>query len=73
MSAVIDDPVHLLAQAVNVKLSFAAGAPLLLYDTMINFSDEVNMIWFQRWSVGKVLYILTRYWGLLDAILLLWC
>jgi len=30
------------------------------------------MIWFQRWSVGKVLYILTRYWGLLDGILLLW-
>ncbi len=36
-------------------------------------SDEVNMIWLQRWSVGKVLYILTRYWGLLDGILLLWC
>jgi len=30
------------------------------------------MIWLQRWSVGKVLYILTRYWGLLDGILILW-
>ncbi len=36
-------------------------------------SDEVNMIWLQRWSVGKVLYILTRYWGILDGILILWC
>jgi len=67
-----DVPVHLLAQAVNVKLLFAAGAPLLLYDTIINMSDEVNMIWLQRWSVGKVLYILTRYWGILDGILILW-
>jgi len=72
MSTTIDAQVHLLAQAVNVKLSFPAGAPLLLYDTIINMSDEVNMIWLQRWSVGKVLYILTRYWGLLDGILNLW-
>jgi len=72
MSTAIDVPIHLLTQAVNVKLSFAAGTPLLLYDTIINMSDEVNVIWLQRWSVGKILYILARYWGILDGILLLW-
>jgi len=30
------------------------------------------LIWRQRWSVGKVLYILTRYTALFDAVVLLW-
>ncbi len=46
---------------------------LQLYDIAINLSDEVSLIWRQRWSVGKVLYILTRYTALFDAVVLLWC
>jgi len=74
MSAAIDESevLHMLSQAVNVKYTFVAAVVLLLYDTIINFSDEINMIWLQRWSVGKVLYIITRYSCFLDAIVVLW-
>lgn len=44
-----------------------------LYDTLIVFGDEVDFIWLQRWSLGKWVYILTRYWAFFDVIVLLWC
>ncbi len=44
-----------------------------LYDTLINLSGEIALIWLQRWSIGKILYIVTRYSSFLDAGLLLWC
>jgi len=64
--------IHLLSQAVNVKLSFVAGVVLLMYDTVVNFTDEVNLIWLQPWSVGKVMYLLTRYCGFFEAFWILW-
>ncbi|KLO20133.1 hypothetical protein SCHPADRAFT_934741 [Schizopora paradoxa] len=72
MSALISEISLLLSQSVNVKLTLLACMCLQLYDTVINLGDEVFFIWFQRWSVGKALYILTRYSTLVDIIALLW-
>jgi len=74
MSASIDESevLHMLSQAVNVKYTFVAAVVLLLYDTVINLSDEINLIWLQRYSVGKVLYIITRYSCFFDAVVVLW-
>ena len=36
-------------------------------------SDEVNEIWLQHCSIGKVFYVVTRYTNFLDAIILIWC
>jgi len=59
--------VHTLSQAVNVKYTLVSAVILLLYDTVIGFSDEIIFIWRQRWSFGKVLYIITRYGCFIDA------
>jgi len=72
MSAVDGYLIPLLTQAVSVKFSFIAGVFLLIYDTVINFTDEVNFIWLKRWSVVKVLYIITRYCAFVDASLIIW-
>jgi len=71
-SAAIDSLVLLFSQAVNVKFTFVAAITLQLYDIAINLADETTLIWRQRWSVGKVLYLLTRYTALFDAVILLW-
>ncbi|KLO16435.1 hypothetical protein SCHPADRAFT_887783 [Schizopora paradoxa] len=72
MSGVSDTLLRSLTQSANVRFSFVAGLPLLLYDTLIVFGDEVDFIWLQRWSLGKWAYILTRYWAFFDVIVLLW-
>ncbi|KLO09663.1 hypothetical protein SCHPADRAFT_943475 [Schizopora paradoxa] len=61
-----------LVQAVNVKYTFVSAVVLLLYDTIINFTDEVAFIWLHSWSVGKILYIVTRYGCFFDAVVVLW-
>ncbi|KLO09662.1 hypothetical protein SCHPADRAFT_943474 [Schizopora paradoxa] len=63
---------NILSQAVTVKYTFVSAVILLLYDTIINIPDEINFIWKQRWSVGKVLYIFTRYSCFFDAAVVLW-
>jgi len=72
MSAVEDEVVVLVKEAVNVKFAFVAGVFLLIYDTAINFADEVNLIWLKRWSINKVMYIITRYCAFVDAFFILW-
>jgi len=72
MLAIDGEVIDLLTQAVSVKFSFVAGVFLLIYDTVINFTDEVNVIWLKRWSLGKVLYLLTRYSTFFDAFFVIW-
>ncbi|KLO09659.1 hypothetical protein SCHPADRAFT_556724 [Schizopora paradoxa] len=56
-----------LAQAVNVKYVFVSAEVLLFYDTILNFTSEKALIWSQRWSFAKTLYIIARYGCFIDA------
>ncbi|KAK0463038.1 uncharacterized protein EV420DRAFT_1151393 [Desarmillaria tabescens] len=38
-----------------------AGLVVLLYDHILTFPAEVELIWTARWSVPKVLFLLIRY------------
>ncbi|KAF9525844.1 hypothetical protein CPB83DRAFT_896733 [Crepidotus variabilis] len=44
--------------------SFAAATTLALYDTCARLPDEVQLIWKRQWSLPKLFYLLTRYYGL---------
>ncbi|KAK0189836.1 hypothetical protein F5146DRAFT_1052828 [Armillaria mellea] len=39
----------------------ARRSDVLLYDHLLTFSTEVELIWAARWSVPKVLFLLLRY------------
>ncbi|KAK0430490.1 hypothetical protein EV421DRAFT_281735 [Armillaria borealis] len=39
----------------------SAGLVVLLYDHLLTFSAEVELIWAAHWSVPKVLFLLLRY------------
>jgi hypothetical protein len=42
-----------------------------VYDYMLTFKDEVRLVWPSRWSIGKVLFFLTRYPPFIDMTLVL--
>ncbi|KAG2055203.1 hypothetical protein BDR06DRAFT_1007111 [Suillus hirtellus] len=41
----------------------------LMYDWALTFGQEVELIWGQRWSLMTVMYLSTRYLGILYAAL----
>jgi len=48
----------------------AAFGTLLTYDVFcVAFTDEINLIWTQSWSIGRVLYLLNRYLPFFDTFL----
>ncbi|KIO24748.1 hypothetical protein M407DRAFT_98606 [Tulasnella calospora MUT 4182] len=36
----------------------------LLWDWATSFDDEINYVWIPQWSLSKILYICTRYFGI---------
>ncbi|KAF8977266.1 hypothetical protein BDQ17DRAFT_1384029 [Cyathus striatus] len=48
----------------NINLVYVAISTSLAYDIIFSFVDEVKYIWNgMRWSIPKVLYIITRYYS----------
>ncbi|KAF8515178.1 hypothetical protein JB92DRAFT_81159 [Gautieria morchelliformis] len=41
-----------------------ASTALLYYDTVLTFSDEVEYVWGQRLSWGRIIYLIIRYLSL---------
>ncbi|KAH8827702.1 hypothetical protein DL96DRAFT_1680117 [Flagelloscypha sp. PMI_526] len=59
-----------LVDSNNITLVFEfASLAVLLWDWLITFSAEVHYVWPTRWSLGKVLFFLTRYLPLSDVCL----
>ncbi|KAG0701490.1 hypothetical protein DFH29DRAFT_1080091, partial [Suillus ampliporus] len=48
-----------------VVVSFAG----LIYDWVLTFGQEVELIWRQRWSLMTVLYLSVRYLGIIYGVL----
>ncbi|KAG1775247.1 hypothetical protein EV702DRAFT_453442 [Suillus placidus] len=49
-----------------VVAAFSFG---LIYDWVLTFGREVELVWRQRWSLMTILYISVRYAGILHAII----
>ncbi|KZP01268.1 hypothetical protein CALVIDRAFT_559894 [Calocera viscosa TUFC12733] len=44
-----------------------AGVSLMFFDYLITFPQEVHLIWGAKWTPGKVLFLVIRYFGLAAA------
>ncbi|KAJ2918771.1 hypothetical protein MD484_g1649, partial [Candolleomyces efflorescens] len=64
------DPILLAALKVEVDqgYSIAAALTFVLCDIISKLGDERKYIWKARWSPAKVMYFLTRYYGLIVLI-----
>ncbi|TDL17576.1 hypothetical protein BD410DRAFT_807196 [Rickenella mellea] len=50
----------------------AATGALLVYDYLfVTFEREVTLVWTQRWTRGKVMFLLNRYLPFIDTFLML--
>ncbi|KAH7913289.1 hypothetical protein BJ138DRAFT_1146324 [Hygrophoropsis aurantiaca] len=60
----INDPDWIVDAVADLRLvlyATVAAATILAYDYLLTFDLELQHIWRARWSILKVLYILTRY------------
>ena len=52
--------------------SFGSQCVAQGYDVLLTFDAEVNYIWRSKWSWVKVLFFLTRYSALVEAIIIIY-
>ncbi|KIJ29081.1 hypothetical protein M422DRAFT_269605 [Sphaerobolus stellatus SS14] len=50
-----------------------ASLTLLCYDYITTVSDEINVFWGSPWTIGRILYTLTRYCAFIDGSILNYC
>ncbi|KAF8483054.1 hypothetical protein JB92DRAFT_1662961 [Gautieria morchelliformis] len=46
------------------EYAIVASTALLYYDSLLTFSQEVDLVWRRHLGWGKILYIVTRYFSL---------
>jgi len=61
------DTVKLLQGVKISRYSSMASFAFLVYDHSLTFSSEVELFWKTQWSLGKVLFILNRYLGIINC------
>ncbi|KAI0799751.1 hypothetical protein BC629DRAFT_1591903 [Irpex lacteus] len=61
MEVVSPTAVRIATLTRTVSYSEVASVTILAWDVLIMFSDEVELIWKQRWTPAKALYLLARY------------
>ncbi|KAF7433532.1 hypothetical protein PC9H_005488 [Pleurotus ostreatus] len=49
-----------------------AGTGLFIYDYVLTLGDEARYVWTAPWSLGKILFLLTRYPTFVDVALALY-
>ncbi|KAH7920507.1 hypothetical protein BV22DRAFT_1039779 [Leucogyrophana mollusca] len=64
----MSDLIHELFVIRSADYLSMALATAVAYDQLLNFSQEVDLIWNRRWSIVTLLYLLARYCGSLSVI-----
>ncbi|KAF8480582.1 hypothetical protein JB92DRAFT_1761020 [Gautieria morchelliformis] len=67
MSIDVDNVEAVIAYTPRKYVAVAALA-MLTYDYALTFDDEFEFVWKRRWSLGKILFIFNRYFGLLSLL-----
>ncbi|KAI5121192.1 hypothetical protein M0805_005993 [Coniferiporia weirii] len=59
----------LMAQALWYgRLCTVSSSAIIVYEHLITLSDEVRLIWHSRWSAGKVLFLISRYYNVFQVL-----
>jgi len=52
----------------STRCSELASSTIVVLDHLITFDQEVDLIWNAHWSIGKVLFIINRYYTLCSVV-----
>ncbi|KAG1738374.1 uncharacterized protein EDB91DRAFT_457133 [Suillus paluster] len=66
MTLVSNDPAwwELINSARFNSYFLVAACAAVIYDWVLTFEEEIELIWRQRWSLITVLYLVIRYIGI---------
>ncbi|KAF8521866.1 hypothetical protein JB92DRAFT_1767626 [Gautieria morchelliformis] len=59
-----DQLLVLVSDSKATEYAIVAATALLYYDSVLTFSQEVDLVWRQRLGWGKFLYLVIRYFAL---------
>ncbi|KAL0949006.1 hypothetical protein HGRIS_009105 [Hohenbuehelia grisea] len=65
----VHDPASIVQSLNRIRISSylpVSSAGLFLYDYILTFGDELTLVWGEPWSLGKALFVLTRYPAFVD-------
>ncbi|KAF9041395.1 hypothetical protein BJ165DRAFT_282735 [Panaeolus papilionaceus] len=60
--------INALSDIQLTRYSQLGSSTIIIYDHLITFDKEVNLIWRSPWSAGKLLFFANRYYGLAATI-----
>jgi len=62
----------IIARTANQRntYSYAAALTFCAYDTMLSFGQEITYVWGSKWSPVKALYVIVRYYAIVNLIAL---
>jgi len=66
------DTVEYLSNVAGVQYALVGAFVWLVYDYILCIGLEVKYVWFAPWGLPKILYVWTRYLGLLLMTLMVW-
>ncbi|CAA7268893.1 unnamed protein product [Cyclocybe aegerita] len=69
MDAILKPIIKGLQDIKTSHYSQLSSTSIILFDHLITFDQEVNLIWDSSWSLGKVLFLLNRYYTLAATII----
>ncbi|KAH7922270.1 hypothetical protein BV22DRAFT_669832 [Leucogyrophana mollusca] len=59
----MDSFIQILYTTQFINYLTMASAAVVMYDHLLNFSEELDLIWNRQWSLTTVLYLVARYSG----------
>lgn len=70
------DPIQGILQALatayqdvtTIRCAELASSIVIIYDHLVTLDDEIELVWRAGWSLGKVLFLLNRYYALFAVI-----
>lgn len=60
-----------LLKVVDFKYTDTAALAILVWDYLLTFQSEIDLIWRSHWSIVKILFLLTRYMPAVDVTLVI--
>lgn len=71
MAVVSNDPTwwSIISLALFFSYWTVAAGVVVIYDWVLTLGLEIELIWRQHWSLMTVLYLVTRYIGILYSVL----
>jgi len=52
----------------TIRNAELAAGVIIIYDHLVTLDDEIELIWHAGWSLGKILFLLNRYYALFAVV-----